>query len=597
MAKIPSSVSIGNTTFRRPWRIPEGLKILETFVKNYPFEKNTSSEFEKDLHQKLIDEGVVDSEKKGSDWVGRKFLANCTQYGFIATRPKVIKGKYKLNNKNEDENLIEILKNIPNLNMGKKPFSLTPLGVAFKNTTSDGKELTAEQKDIFLKSLFNHKQPSPAQEFPATYKGETFYPIKLYIDIILELKNNHMEAHITPIEMAAIINDYKTNSIKKIIKEIKDFRLAFTKHKGYERDLGKQWYKKKERDIQWETARDYYDINFEAAINTGLFAKKGKKLILKNEEVHIAKIISKFNYKYSDEKGFEYLENLWSGGLLPFEDKELLAEETLNIVNKLEKEHKIKSDLVFDKNTSDKELKKTYYLNKDKYTNLQEIKYYKDQKNKGSEIIKILADIQQKKNKEIYVDGEVIEAKPQHLEWIIWRVFLAINGFVNDVKKTRNFPIDDNFIASHYASSGAEDMLFEFENYVLLVEPSFKEGRPQAKDEGEPVMFHCAKKITEFTKKPVYTLFVGPTIAPQLLNFYLQDFVIGKKQIDKNKINIVPMTINQISNIFEKLFLEKKILTSQYFKNILDACLKEKKNMTAEPWGEHINKTVSNFLN
>ena len=59
----------------------------------------------------------------------------------------------------------------------------------------------------------------------------------------------------------------------------------------------------------------------------------------------------------------------------------------------------------------------------------------------------------------------------------------------------------------------------------------------------------------------------------------------------------MPLTINQISDIFEKLFLEKKILTSHYFKNILDTCLKEKKNMTAMPWGEHINKTVSNFLN
>ena len=596
MAKIPSSVSIGNTTFRRPWRIPEGLKVLETFVKDYPFEENTSSKFEKDLHQKLIDEGVVDSDKKGSDWVGRKFLANCTQYGFIATRPQVVKGKYKLNNKNEDENLIEILKNIPNLNMGKRPFSLTPLGIAFKNTTSDGKELTAEQKDIFLKSLFNHKQPSPAQEFPSTYKGETFYPIKLYIDIILELKNNHMEAHITPIEMAAIINDYKTNNIKNIIKEIKEFRLAFKKLKGHERDLGKQWYKKKERDIQWATARDYYDINFEAAINTGLFAKKGKKLIFKNEEIHIAKIISNFKYKYSDEKDFEYLENLWSGGLLPFENKELLTNEALNIIDKLEKEHQLKSDLLVDKDTSADVLKKTYYLNKDKYSNLQEIKYYKDQKNKGLEIIKILADIQ-KKNKEIYVDNEVIEVKPQHLEWIIWRVFLAINGFVNDIKKTRNFPIDDNFIASHYAGPGKEDMFFEFEDYALLIEPSFKEKRAQAKDEGEPVMFHCAKKINEFPGKPVYTLFVGPTIAPQLLNAYLQDFHDGNELIDKNKFNIVPLTINQISDIFEKLFLEKKILTSQYFKNILDTCLKDKNNMTAMPWGEHINKTVSNFLN
>ena len=188
MPKIPDTTSIGNTTFRRPWRVPAGLRVLEELISTYPFKNKTSSEFEKELDKKLIETGVKESDKPPSDWNGRKFLANCTQYGFIATRPNTGNKKYKLNDKEEDENLKKILNQIPNIKMKTKPFSLTPLGVMFKNTESNGKELTAEQKDIFLKALFHHKQPSPAQEFSSFYKGETFYPLKFQFEIQISLK-------------------------------------------------------------------------------------------------------------------------------------------------------------------------------------------------------------------------------------------------------------------------------------------------------------------------------------------------------------------------------------------------------------------------
>jgi hypothetical protein len=40
MPKVPANLHIGNTTFRRPWRIPEGLRVLDKFNKNYDFKNN-----------------------------------------------------------------------------------------------------------------------------------------------------------------------------------------------------------------------------------------------------------------------------------------------------------------------------------------------------------------------------------------------------------------------------------------------------------------------------------------------------------------------------------------------------------------------------
>ena len=596
MPKIPDTTSIGNTTFRRPWRVPAGLRVLEELISTYPFKNKTSSEFEKELDKKLIETGVKESDKPPLDWNGRKFLANCTQYGFIATRPNTGNKKYKLNDKEEDENLKKILNQVPNIKMKTKPFSLTPLGVMFKNTESNGKELTAEQKDIFLKALFHHKQPSPAQEFSSSYKGETFYPLKLYIDILLDLVKGGMDAWITPGEMAAIINTYKTNNIKKIIKEIKEYRSKFKLKKGKEKTFARIWFKNKKRGGTFGTSDAYQDINITAPINTGLFKKRGKKLILKTEEKHKAKLISNYKYKYNNEKDYEYLQNLWSGKLLPFEDKNLLVNEASKIKQKLYERYNIKSDEKVNKKTDDTDLKKIYYTNKDKYTILQEHSYYEKQKNKAPEIIKILKNIQTPK-REIEIDKEIIKAESWHLEWILWRVFLAINSFNTKVQDTRNFSVDDNFVATSHAISGVEDMFFEFDDYVLIVEPSFKTGRAQIKDEDEPVFNHTWKKSKKFPKKTVYTLFVGngEKIELNLVHHYKNVFYAPDEKEFYG--NIIPMTISQITGIFEKLFHIKKTLNPISLKEIMDECLADKENLKPTDWREKIKNVIELRIN
>tara|TARA_Y100001970_G_scaffold45357_1_gene56897 strand:- start:415 stop:2205 length:1791 start_codon:yes stop_codon:yes gene_type:complete len=595
MPKIPSFISVGNTTFRRPWRVPEGLRVLEKLLSNYDFKTNRkSSQFETELTNNLSKSGVLDWNTS-KDWGGRKFLAYCTQFGFIAPRPNNVRGetKYDLNLDGDDNNLINILSDLTDIKMEKKPFSLTPLGTLLKNTKSDGKELTAEQKDIFLRALFHHKQPSPIQKYSSKYDGEVFYPMKLFIDIIFDLEKIKEQPFISPYEMASIINRFKTNKTNQIIKEIVEYRKN---KKGKESLYAEKWYEKyKDKNVKekFDSSYAYVDINFNAMINTGIFKRKGRKLVIKNDEKEKAKVIASFEFQYEKETSSEYLNNLWSGNLLPVEDKALLLKDTAKVFQQLKSKYDYKNIEKIDETTNENVLKNLYYENKDRFKFLEEQAYYSNQKNKGKEILSILKDIQSRK-REININGEIIKSQPHHLEWIIWRVFLAINNFIKDIKikDTRNFPVDEDLVAEHHAISGHEDMSFEFDDYVLVVEPSFKTKRQQA-DEWEPVYNHTLKKSKE-TSKTVYTVFVAPEIEINTTNFFHKPIFD-----DRNEFygNIISITIYQLERIFDSLFVNKKILTNENFKKFLDDCLNKKNRLNALQWHDEVNNLVDSFVN
>ena len=249
MAKTPVNTFIGNTTFRRPWRIPEGLRALNFISNSYPFNtKRKSSEFERTLEKELVKREVIDSSGTSGNWTGsfaRKFLNLCQHFGFITPRPKVIRGKgeYHLDKNGNDVNLMNLKKNLnANLIGSLKPYSITPLGALLINTESDGKELNSEQKDIFLKSLFNQIQPSILQPYSSNYDGEKIKLLKIYIDILLDLDSRGKDKYISQGEMAGIVNRYKKNDVKEIVDEILDYR---SKKEGKEITFSRKWYKEK----------------------------------------------------------------------------------------------------------------------------------------------------------------------------------------------------------------------------------------------------------------------------------------------------------------------------------------------------------------
>ena len=162
-----------------------------------------------------------------------------------------------------------------NIIRSSKPFSITPLGNLLMNTESDGKELNSEQKDIFLKSLFNQIQPSILQPYSSNYNGEKIKLIKIYIDILLDLDSRSKDKYIPQGEMAGIVNRYKKNDVKEIVDEILDNR---NKKEGKEITFSRKWYKEKTgSDKYFSTSLDYADINFSYSICTGLFKREEEK--------------------------------------------------------------------------------------------------------------------------------------------------------------------------------------------------------------------------------------------------------------------------------------------------------------------------------
>lgn len=649
MAKAPAALQIGNTTFRRPWRIPEGLRALKKFNKKYNFKKNRKSEdYEAALINSISNTGVLESKGKVKGWKGghgRKFLNLCQKFGFITPRPKVISGKgiYDLNKNGEDKFILDFLKNTSSkIKLEKFPFSLTPLGNMLAETTSDEFEITSEQKDLFLKSLYYQQQPSILHSLGTDYNGEKIRPFQLFLKIFFQLEKLGLENSLSTSEISLVINTAWTNNIETIIDEIKIFRKT---KKGKERKFAKEWFEKKGGEKNFKARFDsiwtYADPNISYLVSTGLINKIGKKIILNFDRKKTSKIIAE-EAELIFKNNYDYLFNFWSGNLLPFEDKDYIInkakinneilidkfnyqDKTIldnkiiknkelsilttaknkkdinlllkarNIVNKSLK----KADLKLDSRAIDiftlkafeqlkpTTVKKIIYKTDDKIKELNEIEFFEAQKNLSKEILITLQNIE---GESISYNGVNFEPEPEHLEWIVWRAFLAINSFNNEIKNTRGFSIDENFLPTHHAAGGKEDLFFEFDEYCLLVEVTFKIGGSQFKDEVEPVFRHTANKMNKYKKKPVYCLFLAPKISINLSNSFKGNYFFAEdKEISGN---IIPMSIQQFTKLFSELFHKKKLLTPLILKDIFDNILKNKENQKTNEWLMLINNTI-----
>jgi hypothetical protein len=650
MAKAPTALQIGNTTFRRPWRIPESLRALKEFNKNYNFKKNRISEnYEAALINSISNTGVLESKGKIEGWKGghgRKFLNLCQKFGFITPRPKNVSGKgiYDLNENGEDEFIINFLKEYKSkIKLEKFPFSLTPLGNMLAETTSDELEITSEQQDIFLKSLYYQQQPSILHSLGNGYKGEKIRPLQLFLKIFFELEKLGLEKSLSTGEISLVINTAWTNDVDLIVNEIRLFRKI---KKGKERQFAKKWFEKnggiKFYKARFDSIWTYADPNISYLVSTGLINKIGKKIILNFDKKDISKIIAE-----EDELVFksdnEYLFNFWSGDLLPFEnrdyivnkakinneiliekfnyqdktilDQKVIKNKELSVLttpqNKKDMNLLLKARTIVNKSLKNANLeldsraidiftlkafeqlksttvKKIIFKTEDKIKELNEIEFFETQKKVTKEILHTLQNIE---NESIIYNGVSFEPEPEHLEWIVWRAFLAINSFNNEIKNTRGFPVDENFLPTHHAAGGKEDLFFEFDDYCLLIEVTFKIGGSQFKDEVEPVFRHTANKMNKYKDKSVYCLFLAPKISLNLSNAFKGNYFFTEdKEISGN---IIPMTIQQFTKLFSELFDKKKLLTPLILKDIFDQILKNKENYKTNEWLTFINNTIN----
>lgn len=561
--------NFGNTTVRSPFRLRDGLiAIYKAQIQGHLHGKYEEIRF----NQVLAEFGIIDAKGDDTYSIGRKWRVALTQHGFLYPKPT---------KKDQDSFLSEL----------GATDTITPNGFRLMRA-----ETVSGWQECFLRSMAAYTIPSYVE--PKKEISEYFSPLRLVLEVMLGLEKKVGDSKVNFLEIASIIQcRVSTNGIQNIVDEIIALRIArddstrkkYFDHTVYQ-DLAKQYSK------EAQTFRDYADVNIRYLKATGLFYSKGRGIALSDEKrVLIIKLIAD-NFKYSDD--LSYLKTLTNGAKLPF-DNHADAMDVLNdLIGKLHQRGEY-IDVSKEKLDTPSDIAIIRHTIEDKLFKYNEIDYAKSQVSQIDEILIYLDLFANNKIKHELDDGTSIEIpsteKPAYLEWIIWRSFLAINSLTNMPWEARGFKVDQDFLPIGTASGGAPDMIFEFEDMVIVVEVTLTTSSRQEAAEGEPVRRHVAKYAESFdgTDKKVFGLFIAINIDTNTANtFRLGEWYL--KDDKKIGLHIVPVELNDF-----KLLLNAYRSNIAKVKDILRPLMLECRveiNSDAPQWKKAISTIIANQI-
>lgn len=574
----------GNTTVRNPMRIRDGLAVLKNPTLNGHL---IGKEQESLLAYELDKAGVINLGQTDPDFMGRKWRSCFSQLGFITH-----KFTRNLNPGEKDPIIIEVIKDHPELGLTGQPYQLTPSGLRMIEA-----ETVQEQQECMLRALLAYEIPSLIEPNNGEY---SFNPFIFILQVLKKLSAVENPRGLSSVEMG-IVQSYRDHSkVDQVVQEILNFRA--------ERDaaIGRVARRKIDNQLLENLAnaaglkrgsiKDYTDVNFRYPRLTGLVSLKDKRLVLNEKKLPVIDAILAGGPKiYGKENHHKYLLRLWKGAELPTDNEATAREEILRFKHLLI-DSGVQPELIpLIPDTQDvAELNQIRLRLEVLYQQVLEKKFASEQNadEQVKEIVAYLKSIDRQPIDDAY-DIE-IDDEPAYLEWAVWRAFLAINQLVNKPHEARRFRVDQDFFPLGCAPGNGPDMIFEFEDYVLVVEVTLTSSSRQEAAEGEPVRRHVAKvkaNVNATTGKPVYGLFLARTID----NNTAETFRIGVwyNGDEPDFINIVPITLKQFILMMEK-FLTKRF-DNREFRRVLDSCLIPR-NAHAPAWKREIQKVVEQFL-
>ena len=577
----------GNTTVRNPLRIREGLIILKDSSLNGNIIGKTQ---EKLFADELDRAGVIVIANKQRDYsdMGRKWRSCLSQLGFITH-----KFKRNLRPDEKDPIILELISEIPDIGITGYAYQVTPSGLRMANA-----ETIQEQQECMLRALLAYEIPSVVEP---SHGQEGFKPFFFILQVLNKLSTLQNKQGLSMIEMT-IVQAYRDHRlVDQVVEKIVIFRAQ------REAKIGRVAKRRKDSELldqlatvaglQSSSLKDYADVNFRYSRLTGLVSYKGKKLVLSEKKLPVinsilvggSKILGKGDNK-------PYLLRLWNGAGLPT-DNVVTAREEIIRFRQLLISSRVDLGLTsaIPDNEDIAELNQIRIRLEVLYQQVLEKNYASEQHGEEQvrEIIAYLKSIdKQPIDKDVY-DFE-IDDEPAFLEWAVWRAFLAINDLVNEPHEARRFKVDQDFFPIGCAPGNGPDLIFEFEDYVLVTEVTLTNSSRQEAAEGEPVRRHVARekaKIAATSGKPVYGLFLARTID----NNTAETFRIGVwyNGDEPDFINIVPVTLKQFILMMEKYLTNR--FDNKVLRQVLDNCLIPR-NAHAPAWKKEIQKVVNGFL-
>lgn len=350
-----------------------------------------------------------------------------------------------------------------------------------------------------------------------------------------------------------------------------------------------------------EVFNNYADTNFRYLKATGLVQSKGRGLTLVPEKhVFIEKLVQDTTVPDSARS---YFLKLCTGADLPTDNRDLALVVLDDLMVQLNRRGipfgiegrplESSADIALIRHDIEELLSES---NEEEYANRQAADW--------EEIVAYMDLIITRRRSRTLSSGEEIEVPkeeaPAYFEWVLWRAFLAIDNLRNKPYDARRFKIDQDFLPVGTAPGNGPDLIFEFEDYILVVEVTLMDSSRQEAAEGEPVRRHVADAmVAEGAKygKPVYGLFVANNIDTNTAEtfkkgtWYLRDNT-------KISLDIVPFTLEQFKTFFEALFTSENVSVSA-IQDLLYSCNLARGVCEAPEWknniSELINKKIESF--
>jgi len=565
---------LGNTTVRSPFRLRDGLVALSTSS----LQGNLRGEEQERAFRRLLGEhGIVELGDDDTYSVGRKWRSALNKLGFLYPEVPPASG-------------------IPQSEIGPLDM-ITPNGWRLIRA-----DTVPAMQECFLRALAAHYIPSALER---KFDFGVFSPLRHTLAVMLELEKETGESRLNFVEMAIVVqltsSDESLAAIVARVLELRARRLASTNKRQFDRQ---------ERDAAAvlhryaaSTFNDYADTNIRYLKATGLVQSKGRGLSLVPEKhVFIEQLILDTGVPDSDHS---YFITLCTGATLPTDNKNSALAVLGDLLDQLDRR-----GIPFDATDKPTETPADIAIIRHQIEGIlseqNEEEYATRQAEEWEEIASYMELIISRRHKKTMPNGEDIEVPqaeaPAYFEWILWRAFLAINSLANKPYEARRFKIDQDFLPVGTAPGNGPDLIFEFDDFVIVVEVTLTANSRQEAAEGEPVRRHVADLVSHYgakSGKPVYGLFIANRIDSNTA----ETFRIGvwfSSSDDKMRLDIIPVTLLQFKAFFEALFKSGRVEVN-LIRELLDLCSGLRPAHEAPSWKHEIQQTfnhqISTLLN
>lgn len=557
-----------NPTVRSPFRLRDGLIAL------------SKSSLQGQLHgreqeiafRNLLGElGVVSLGSDSTFSVSRKWRKALSRRGFLY--PKILKSS---------------------------AVSQEEVGVVDTITTNGWRLIQADSvpamQECFLRSLAAYYIPSDMER---DYVCTPFSPLRHVLAVMLELERQTGDSGLSFVEMAAGVQvSSGDDGLLPIISNIQKLRVqrkAASNVKAFDGELLKRlaesMQKPDGKPYDAQTFNDYADTNIRYLKATGLVQSKGRGIALIPEKrVFIEGLVADNEPPESD---LYFYAALCNGATLPTDNQDsaqVVLEDLLKQLQVL----RIKFDLSGRSLTTPADIGVVRHEIEAILAARKEEDYSAKQAGEWKEIAAYMHLLINPKSKPPTFEGggeiEIPRAEaPAYFEWVLWRAFLAINSLKNKPYEARRFKVDQDFLPVGTAPGNGPDLIFEFEEFILVVEVTLTGNSRQEAAEGEPVRRHIARIVEQYPGKRVFGLFIANKIDTNTAETLRIGFWY-KPDDSKTALQIVPVTLQQFEMLFSAGFASGNI-SPKIIQEFIRDCLAVS-NHDAPEWKREIEQTV-----